>query len=701
MRKKILILCLTIILYMMISVSFSSTNYLSADEKKWLADNKNKTFNLGLDPFSGMDYFKFRGGIDGYLIDLKELIVKETGIKINIVGDKSWGEVYKGLQDGSVDILFGANKTPKRMEFMSFTNPVYKYPYSIFAEKNSDVKTIGDLDKKTIGFIDGDIVINVFKNLYNNISYKKIEYNSQIDGLEALSNGEIDGFITSGGQIAYEFKHLYPNVSEVAEISTITSDMTLSTRKNETILANILNSVIDENYNEILESIKKAKINYNRKILEFNDDELNWLDGNKEIVVGVPDDYLPFDYFNKGKYEGIAGEIFNEISNIVGFKYRIIHAPFNKLYYMALQGKIDVLDMAKTEEREKLFIFTRPFNKERDIIIGRKSSLWIQDIYGLENKKVAVVDGYWHKGFLEKNLKNPNIVITKNIEDSLEQLENKKVDYVIENPTVIDFYKDGLGFSNIVMKGNTSRESFFYFGINKDKRELASIVDKAITLIDYDKLKNIGLSTAPNLKNRNTKKLIAIVIILIFVVLLMVFALIRMLKAYINQNVETKLLKDKEKMFYTDALTNAKSRMYFNKIEESIDFLKYPQAIIITDLNNLKYINDKYGHFFGDELIKKFSEILIEFFSNGEIIRMGGDEFLIILEETTENICEFNFNKIFQKCEETKICDGDICIEGPSASYGIVIRENSSYDLKQARIDADIKMYEMKNKNRI
>ena len=50
-------------------------------------------------------------------------------------------------------------------------------------------------------------------------------------------------------------------------------------------------------------------------------------------------------------------------------------------------------------------------------------------------------------------------------------------------------------------------------------------------------------------------------------------------------------------------------------------------------MNNLKLVNDNYGHFLGDELLKTFANTLREVCPEYcYIIRMGGDEFLIIIE---------------------------------------------------------------------
>lgn len=58
-------------------------------------------------------------------------------------------------------------------------------------------------------------------------------------------------------------------------------------------------------------------------------------------------------------------------------------------------------------------------------------------------------------------------------------------------------------------------------------------------------------------------------------------------------------------------------------------------SIIMMDLDNFKYYNDKYGHKFGDEILNDFSKIVLSYIRKSDILfRYGGDEFVVFCPET-------------------------------------------------------------------
>jgi len=94
-----------------------------------------------------------------------------------------------------------------------------------------------------------------------------------------------------------------------------------------------------------------------------------------------------------------------------------------------------------------------------------------------------------------------------------------------------------------------------------------------------------------------------------------------------------------EELSYTDGLTGMYNFRYFQKrINEELQRAKRYErdlALLILDIDDLKVVNDQFGHLAGDSLIKAFGKVLKESVRTDDIIcRYGGDEFCLIMPET-------------------------------------------------------------------
>lgn len=113
--------------------------------------------------------------------------------------------------------------------------------------------------------------------------------------------------------------------------------------------------------------------------------------------------------------------------------------------------------------------------------------------------------------------------------------------------------------------------------------------------------------------------------------------LIEFFKTLLCENAKIQILQE---MAYTDSLTELNNRTsYFEKVQELDNDIKISDskfAVIIFDINGLKDINDNLGHELGDFLIVETSKLLSDIFKKDSIYRIGGDEFVIILQNTNE-----------------------------------------------------------------
>ncbi|MTI85237.1 MAG: PAS domain S-box protein [Firmicutes bacterium] len=146
-------------------------------------------------------------------------------------------------------------------------------------------------------------------------------------------------------------------------------------------------------------------------------------------------------------------------------------------------------------------------------------------------------------------------------------------------------------------------------------------------------------------------------------------------------------------MSFHDSLTDLYNRRYMEEEMKRLDVERQlPISVIISDLNGLKLVNDTYGHSVGDEMLKHTAEVIKNSCRQEDIIaRWGGDEFVILLPQTTKmealSICK----RINYACSKTYVEDIPISI-----ALGSEIKDSAEKNLTETLKEAEDNMYKHK-----
>ena len=148
------------------------------------------------------------------------------------------------------------------------------------------------------------------------------------------------------------------------------------------------------------------------------------------------------------------------------------------------------------------------------------------------------------------------------------------------------------------------------------------------------------------------------------------------------------------RLAYIDTMTGLKNRTAFEERKQELEKdweSRCPAACICLDLNNLKQTNDRLGHLVGDKLIQAGASVLRSVLPGlEEVYRIGGDEFLVLLCNTTGEQADRIYRQILHAVEhynERRIPKIDIAI-------GMEKTNTESFD--ELFDLADKKMYENK-----
>ncbi|WP_404814328.1 GGDEF domain-containing protein [Clostridium tagluense] len=148
---------------------------------------------------------------------------------------------------------------------------------------------------------------------------------------------------------------------------------------------------------------------------------------------------------------------------------------------------------------------------------------------------------------------------------------------------------------------------------------------------------------------------------------------------------------------YRDTLSGLQNRLAYEHYAQNINYKKVNKLFMIyIDIDDFKKINDQYGHYEGDEAIKAFATLLVESFPlrQKKLIRLGGDEFLILLEEEQlEKVVDYMDNltqnvEIYNNSEKKAY--------GLRFSYGMACYTEAYESLYQLLEYVDQLMYDQK-----
>ena len=150
----------------------------------------------------------------------------------------------------------------------------------------------------------------------------------------------------------------------------------------------------------------------------------------------------------------------------------------------------------------------------------------------------------------------------------------------------------------------------------------------------------------------------------------------------------------------TDELTGVYNRKFFEKrvVEEMeiADRANEKISLIIFDLDRFKLVNDNFGHQFGDEVLKRTTQIAGDLIRKTDFLnRVGGEEFAIILPNTNKTQAVFVAEKVRKALEDNK----HFKVGQVTGSFGVAERMKAE-SLRSWYKRADNALYQAKNTGR-
>jgi len=192
-----------------------------------------------------------------------------------------------------------------------------------------------------------------------------------------------------------------------------------------------------------------------------------------------------------------------------------------------------------------------------------------------------------------------------------------------------------------------------------------------------------------------------------------VYALLAVLSggfAYIRQRRQQeewvrRRAEEMERQAHTDSLTAVWNRRYFSEVAER-ELVRSkrtydPLVLLMLDIDYFKRVNDTYGHKAGDLVLQEFCRICLHTLREIDIFaRLGGEEFVALLPNTTADKGESAANRLREAVAEAKVLLHDGEVISFTVSIGVSCLPVISSNLDEMLRDADHALYEAKRTGR-
>ena len=458
---------------------------------------------VGFYHMDGFQYYDEYAELQGYCIDYLETLSTFTGWKYEFVPVEDFGDGCQKLKEKKIDLLAPAMMTEERKEEFDYSELSFGTEYTILVtDKNREDLCYEDYDtfNRLKVAVLNDYPLTEYFLLYMNIHGfdSELVYFDNIDESKAaLASGEVDAIVTS-------IMDMEPEQKLLARFSPQPYYfMTWKGNQDFLIPFNKAMSQVQNTFPTLLDDLLVTHYPI-YKLQFYSREELDFIKSQDVLKVAYIADLKPLSFTNdKGEFDGISRELFDEIAEISGLQFEYVALPEGSITYQFLQEqKIDLItgvEYNSTNMNSKGMLLSTPYIHARKMIVSLKGFEYGAD----KTCKIAVPKGSQTlKKVLSTLYPNMEMVECENNMACFEALADRKVDMLIQNQYVVEGVLSKPRFEEFVvapMEGLADELSFSTIvGLNggygmseEDSIRLITVINKALSQMPSQDVENI------------------------------------------------------------------------------------------------------------------------------------------------------------------------------------------------------------------
>lgn len=219
--------------------------------------------------------------------------------------------------------------------------------------------------------------------------------------------------------------------------------------------------------------------------LDLTLQEKKWLQDNSEISFTGDPNWLPYEAFTpQGNYVGIVAAHLDIISQLTGLTFKINPSQtWTESTEKAKKGIVDVLSETDDSDLKSHLNFTQSYLSNPIVIVMSINENYVEKISRIAHKRIALIKDYGYASKIRRKYSTINFKTVDNIQDGLLAVSTNKVDALFCTLALCSYTMHELGLNNVKIIGKTEFDTKLALGVQKNKPELLSILNKAIQSI--------------------------------------------------------------------------------------------------------------------------------------------------------------------------------------------------------------------------
>ncbi len=639
-NKKWLVIGLIIFLVvvLILLISFSKKNNgdtsLNLTEKRWIETNKKNVINISV--ANNIPIFSNEG--EGVFFDFIDNFEDESGLSFNLIPYDASGELQEN------DLYFEVVKHDKISKLKDNDMIFYKDYYVLISKENEKIVSPNEIRNKKIGVLSSDLAdVSYYISSDNGVTYAPYQNNDELKN--AIKNSSVDYIAvpkTRFLSFVLENKyHIIYNITEVKEAYVLRTSKEVDER---------LASIVNKRYLAYKQS--RLTNQYEQSLIDLLMDENNISEKSKadflskKYVFGYIENE-PYTNTVNNKLIGLDSTYINSFSSISGASFTL------KKYHSVNDLKND-LNNKKIDIAPNYYNYTglsgnyvrtiSPYDEQYVVLVHKnKTDVVVNSVYSLKDMDVMAINSTLSK-YLEKT-GNARVTAYDKVSSLIKRIDEDSI--IVLDQNIYQMYKDSkLSNYRVIYNDKENLEYGYIINDTNENATFKSLFMSYLQMINYRQMYNVAWKDY--LKDSKEVDHSFIYVLLVVLVLIIIWIFLR------KKMKVKKKIKREHTIRYIDPLTSLKNRNYLNK-----NFNKwennsiYPQAIIVINLNNLRHVNDVYGHEEGDKLIKLAANILIRNqLEQSDIIRTDGNEYLIYMVGYEKNKVVAYMRKLYKELSE-------------------------------------------------